>query len=146
MRHFIITLAIVLASLTLAAREVTKNPVTKMVLTENLGVYSITGPDGTLVLGNEEQSRNFFNQAAKVFTINAGNRLLDIENSKYSLKKDDQGYYLVKVGLGGVKLRYSDVYLFASHFDIKLGIETGKEVVKEGKGKLQEIWKAVTKQ
>lgn len=146
MKHIIITFALALATLTLSAEEVAKNPVTKMTLTENLGVYSITGPDGTLILGNEEQSRNFFNQVAKVFTINAGNRLLDIENSKYSLKKDDQGYYLVKVGLGGVKLRYSDVYLFASHFDIKLGIETGKEVVKEGKGKLQEIWKAATKQ
>ena len=146
MKHIILTIILALAALTLYAREVTKNPVTKMALTENLGVYSITGPAGTLVLGNEEQSHNFFNQVAKVFTIDAGNRLLDIENSKYSLKKDDQGYYLVKVGMGGVKLRYSDVYLFAAHFDIKLGLETGKEVVKEGKGKLQEIWKVVTKQ
>lgn len=146
MKHIFITIILALATITLSAREVTKNPVTKMALTENLGIYSITGPDGTLVLGNEEQSRNFFNQAAKVFTIDAGNRLLDIESSKYSLKKDDQGYYMIKVGLGGVKIRYSDVYLFAGHFDIKLGIETGKEVVKEGKGKLQDLWKAATKQ
>ena len=146
MKKIILLSILLLSTLTVTAREVTKNPVTKMTLTENLGIYSITGSNGTLILGNEDTARDFFNKAVHAFNINAGNKFFKVENSKYNLKKDDEGYYLIKVGFGGVKIRYSDATWFAASLDMKIGVETGKELIQNGSEKAKEIWMTVTGQ
>lgn len=133
MKHIIITIALALATLTLSAKELAKNPDTGLTLSENLGVYTITGKGGALILGNEKDARDFFNKAAKVFTGDAIEKLLDTKDAKYNLKSDEYGAYLYKVGAGLVKIRYSDALYFTAFLDGKLVVDKGKKV-----------WKALT--
>lgn len=133
MKRIFLSIAIAIASLSLIScdeeeREPVTNPETDLTISETLGIYTLTGKSGVLILGNEDDARNFFNKATKVFTVNAINSLLDIESDKYELKSDDQGKYLIKVGAGGVKLRYSDALFFTAYLDGKLVVDKGKKV------------------
>lgn len=135
MKKIITLIAIALATLSFIScdeedREPITNPDTDLTISETLGIYTLTGKSGVLILGNEKDARNFFNQVTKVFTVNAINSLLDIESDKYELKSDDQGKYLIKVGAGGVKLRYSDAIFFTAYLDGKLVVDKGKKVWK----------------
>jgi len=130
MKRIFLPIVLVIVTLPLYSKELVKNPDTGLTISETLGVYSLTGKSGVLILGNEEDAWNFFNKATKVFTVNAINSLLDIESDKYELKSDDQGKYLIKVGAGGVKLRYSDAIFFTAYLDGKLVVDKGKKVWK----------------
>ena len=130
MKKIFISIALVIATLPLYSRELAKNPDTGLTLSENLGVYSITGKGGAMIIGDEGETRAFFNKATKVFTVNAINSLLDIDSDKYELNSDDQGKYLIKVGLGAVKIRYSDALFFTAYLDGKLVVDKGKKVWK----------------
>lgn len=126
MKHIItLTLAIALASLTLSAKEVATNPETKMTLSEDLGVYTITGPKGILLLGNKEKTYNTLFQLEKMFCKELINQVIstETEDEKFEVKEDEQGLYVIKVGTGLVKLRHKDVTIFLA----KLGWKDTKQ-------------------
>lgn len=137
MKKIITLIALALATLTLSAKELAKNPDTGLTLHETLGVYSITGNGQAIILGNEKDAQTFFNNSVKVFTGDALEKLLETKNAKYQLKSDDNGAYLYKVGAGLVKIRYSDAIFFAAYLD-------GKPIAEWVADKGKKVWKALT--
>jgi hypothetical protein len=144
MKHIFIILALVIATANLSAKDVVKNPITNMRLTENLGVYTIRGHSGFIITGNEEQTKRFISSATDAFTQEFLNKTLDIGEDRFTVGKDDGGWYLLKLGLGGVKLRISDVVLFGSALGIKSISEdakTGFQHAKEKYRKAKKAWR-----
>lgn len=141
MKHlFYITIALValfFTSCSVDTNSPTKvmNHNTGMKLTENLGVYSITGPKGVLILGDIKESRDILWQMEKCFVASNLESLLTItiNDQKYEVKSDDQGLYIIKVGLGAVKLRQSDVNQFLYYLESKIA-----------KDKTKKIWDVIT--
>ena len=116
----LITLAIALiAAATLSAKEIVKNPVTGMTLSENLGVYTITGKSGAIILGTKDQAKEFLLSAHKAILKETLNDIFDCGRDQFEVLSDDQGYYVVKVGLGAVKIRYSDTLTFGTALGLK---------------------------
>ena len=46
--------------------------------------------------------------------------LIDSGEQKFKVEKDDEGLYIVKIGLGGVKLRPSDAAKFLAVLEAKI--------------------------
>lgn len=141
MKH-LIYIAITLVTLLFISCSVDTNSPTKvmnndtgMKLTENLGVYSITGPKGALILGDIKESRDILWQMEKCFVASNLESLLTItiNDQKYEVKSDDKGLYIIKVGLGAVKLRQSDVNQFLYYLESKIA-----------KDKTKKIWDVIT--
>ena len=65
MKRIITTIAFVIISLTISAKTVVKNPATGKVLDNTMGVYSIKGNSGVIILGTEDQARHFMVSAAE---------------------------------------------------------------------------------
>ena len=144
MKKIFIIIALAFASLTIYAKDVVKNPITNMKLTENLGVYTIKGHSGFIITGNEEQTKKFINSATDAFTKEFLNKTLDIGEDSFTVGQDDGGWYLLKLGLGGVKLRISDVVLFGSALGIKSisdDAKTGFQQAKEKYRKAKKAWR-----
>ena len=141
MKHIITLLAIAFASATLSAKEVVKNPVTGMTLSENLGVYTITGKSGVIALGTKEQAKEFFSNSFASFTKENINKLFKTGESQFNVGEDEDGLYIIKVGLGGAKLRQSDIILFGSALGVKTILESDEvqdlgQAVKKGLNKV----------
>ena len=132
MKHITLILITLLTSITLSAKDLATCPDTGLTLSENLGVYTITGKSGALVLGNKEKATAFFTEATKVFTKYTVNDILSLDNSQYEVKSDDTGIYLIKVGLGAVKIRPADALYFKAYF-------TGEKLYNKGK----KIWEVI---
>lgn len=129
MKRIIITaIAIVLASFTLSSKEVVTNPVTGMTLTENLGIYSITGKSGVIVLGTKDQAKEFLSTAHKAILKETLNDIFDCGKDQLEVGSDDQGYYVIKVGLGAVKLRWTDTLTFGTALGLKNLEKPAKEL------------------
>jgi hypothetical protein len=124
MKHIITLLAIAFAALTLSAKEVVKNPVTGMTLSENLGVYTITGKSGVIALGTKEQAKEFLSNSFASFTKENINKLFKTGENQFNVGEDEDGLYIIKVGLGGAKLRQSDIILFGSSLGVKSILES----------------------
>ena len=90
-----------------------------MTLSENLGVYSITGKSGAIILGNKDQAKEFLLSAHKAIIKETLNDIFDCGRDQFEVLSDDQGYYVVKVGLGAVKIRYSDTLTFGTALGLK---------------------------
>ena len=135
MKHIITLLAIAIASVSLSAKEVVKNPVTDMTLSENLGVYTITGQNGAIVLGNKESASKFLMSANGSFATEAINHIFNLGDDEFEVGKDDKGMFIIKVGLGAVKLRPSDTALFST----ALGLKSAANAVKKGADKVKEF-------
>jgi hypothetical protein len=133
MKHIITLVALALATLTLSAKEVSKNPATGMTLSENLGVYTLTGKGGAIILGDVKAARNFMHDANVAFAQESLNGILNLGKDKFEVMKDDEGMYIVKVGLGGAKLRPSDTALFITVLEAI--------IVKDKAGK---VWSVIT--
>ena len=112
MKKIFIALAFALLTLTLSAKEVSKNSSTGMTLSEELGVYSITGKGGAIILGDVKTTRNTLASLEKCFIQEHLNNYIDCGEQKFEVHSDDQGLYIIKVGLGAVKVRQSDVNIF----------------------------------
>ena len=83
-------------------------------LTENRGVYSISGPSGDIILGDLKTSRDILFEMVDCFSQYSGYNMIFNYGSepKYEIKSDSLGPYLIKVGNGLVKLRESDAQKF----------------------------------
>ena len=112
MKKIFIAIAFALLTLTLSAKEVSKNSETGMVLSEELGIYTITGKGGAIILGDVKVTRNTLAALEKCFIQEHLNNYIDCGDQKWEVHSDDQGLYIIKVGLGAVKIRQSDVNIF----------------------------------
>ena len=135
MKKIITIITLALASFTLSAKEISTNPTTKMTLSENLGVYTITGKDGAIVLGNKESATKFLISANGAFATEVINHIFNFGDDQFEVKKDDSGFYIIKIGLGAVKLRPSDTALFST----ALGIKSVASAVKKGADKMKKL-------
>lgn len=135
MKHIFITIILALATITLSAKTLVMNHDTGMKLTEELGVYTITGPNGTLILGDLKNSRDILWQMEKCFISTNMGALVNftIGENKYEVKSDNQGNYIIKVGFGAVKLRQSDVNQFLTYLQTKIT-----------KSKVKKAWAVLT--
>lgn len=111
-KYIIATIAAALFTLPLFAKEVSKNSDTGMVLSEELGVYSISGKEGAIILGDVKKTRDILASLSKCFVQEHLKNYIDCGEQKWEVHSDDQGLYIIKMGVGAVKLRQSDVNLF----------------------------------
>ena len=139
MKKIITIIALAFATLTLSAKEVAKNPMTNMVLSENAGIYTITGKNGAIILGNKEQAGDFLVNAMDAFLQESLHRTLNVGEDKLEVLKDDAGLYLIKVGLGGAKLRKGDVIIFGTALGCQSIAKYAKESFKEGKDYFKKV-------
>lgn len=112
MKKIFLALAFALLSLTLSAKEVSKNSETGMVLSEELGIYTITGKGGAIILGDVKATRNTLAALEKCFIQEHIKDYIDCGEQKFEVHSDNQGLYIIKVGLGAIKVRQSDVNIF----------------------------------
>lgn len=136
MKRIITIIALALASITLSAKEISTNPTTGMTLSETLGVYTITGQGGAIVLGNRESASKFLMSANGSFATEVINHIFNFGDDQFEVGKDDSGLYIIKIGLGAVKLRPSDTALFST----ALGIKSAASAVKKGADKVKELF------
>ena len=99
MKHIITTIVFVLISLTISAKTVIKNPATGKVLDNTMGVYSIKGNSGVIILGTEDQARHFM-ISADCFVDSMIGYYASINDQEYRVAKDEAGLYIFRVGLG----------------------------------------------
>ena len=142
MKHIIMIIAFVFVfiSLTISAKDVVKNPATGKVLDNTMGVYSIKGNSGVIILGTEGQARHFMISAAEAFSKEILHRTFKIDNDQFEVLKDDAGLYITKVGLGVMKIRQSDVVVFSSALSLKSLGKSAKEGLSYMKEKTKD-WK-----
>lgn len=136
MKRIITIITLALASITLSAKEISTNPATGMTLSETLGVYTITGQGGAIVLGNRESASKFLMSANGSFATEVINHIFNFGDDQFEVGKDDSGLYIIKIGLGAVKLRPSDTALFST----ALGIKSAASAVKKGADKVKELF------
>ena len=91
MKHIITIIAFVLISLTISAKTVVKNPATGKVLDNTMGVYSIKGNTGIIILGTEDQARHFMISAADCFVDIIIVYYANINDQEYIVAKDEEG-------------------------------------------------------
>lgn len=127
MKHIITIITLALSCISLSAKDIAKNPVTNKVLDKTAGVYSIKGPKGIIILGNEEMTREFLLSAAEAFSKEILHMTFKIGNDQFEVLKDDTGLYITKVGLGVMKIRQSDVVVFSSTLSLKSLGKSAKE-------------------
>lgn len=139
MKHIIMIIAFVFISLTISAKDVVKNPATGKVLDNTMGVYSIKGPKGIIILGTEEMTKEFLTSAAEAFSKEILHRTFKIGNDQYEVLKDDAGLYIRKIGLGVVKVRQSDVMYFGGALGLKNLSKDIKEYWKYLKEKTKDL-------
>lgn len=137
MKQFITIIALALATLTLSAKEVCRNPITEKVLDNTAGIYSIKGKTGIIPLGTEDQAKRFILKAADSFVDSMVGYFVNINDQEYKVEKDEAGLYIFKVGLGAVKIRLSDITCFGLHLGLKDGKNFVKDVYQEGKSRFK---------
>ena len=134
MKKWIALLFFALAAVTVNAEEISKNSSTGMVLDETAGVYSLVGKHGgVIILGDIKTARDFLFSANVCFAQEKLQSLVDCGEQKFKVEKDDEGLYIIKIGLGGVKVRPSDSAKFFTILEAK--------IAKEKAGK---IWDVIT--
>ena len=143
MKHIITTLAFVLISLTISAKTVVKNPATGKVLDNTMGVYSIKGNSGVIILGTEDQARHFMIAATNWFVETMVGYYANINEQEYRVAKDEAGLYIFRVGLGTMKIRSHDVMVFGTALGCKKLFKKTKEGLKYINENWESIWKTL---
>ena len=141
MKHIITTIAFVFISITISAKTVVKNPATGKVLDNTMGVYSIKGNSGVIILGTEDQARHFMISAANCFAPSMIGYYANINDQEYKVAKDEAGLYIFRVGLGAMKIRSHDVMVFGT----ALGCKKIFRKIKEGFKYINDNWNIIWK-
>ena len=139
MKHIITIIAFVFISITISAKTVVKNPATGKVLDNTMGVYSIKGNSGVIILGTEDQARHFMIAAANCFVDTMVGYYANINDQEYRVAKDEAGLYIFRVGLGAMKIRSHDVIVFGT----ALGCKKLFKKTKEGFKYINENWESI---
>lgn len=137
MKRIITIIVLSLFAVTASAKDVYVNTETFTKLTENRGVYSISGLSGDIVLGDLKTSRDIMLEMVGCFSQYRGGNLEFYcgGEPKYEIKSDGLGRYLIKAGHSDVKLRESDVKKFWMHIQALIDIDKEKKVVNTIKNK-----------
>ena len=140
---FIITIIITFITLTISAKTVVKNPATGKVLDNTMGVYSIKGNTGIIILGTEDQARHFMISAADCFVDSMIGYYANINDQEYRVAKDEAGLYIFRIGLNPMKIRSHDVMVFGAALGCKKIFKEVKEGLKYLKENGKSIWQTL---
>ena len=143
MKHIITTIAFVLISITISAKEVVKNPATGKSLDNTMDIYSIKGNSGVLTLGTEDQARHFMIAAANCFVDTMIGYYANINGQEYRVAKDEAGLYIFREDLEMMKIRSHDVAVFGAALGCKKIFKKTKEGLKYINENWENIWKAL---
>ena len=142
MKKIITAITFAIACISLSAKTIKTNESTGMTLSENAGVYSITGKAGAMIIGDKDATYKLLTGIDKCFAQEKIEQLTDSELSKeYEVHKDDVGMYVVKVGFGAMKIRPSDVNCFLAAMgwkDVKSGLSKAANWLSEKTKKISE--------
>ena len=138
-----IIIIITLIPLTISAKTVVKNPATGKVLDNTMGVYSIKGNSGVIILGTEDQARHFMISAADCFVDSRIGYYANINDQKYRVAKDEAGLYIFRIGLSPMKIRSHDVMMFGAALGCKKIFKEVKEGLKYLKENGKSIWQTL---
>ena len=139
----IITIIITFITLTISAKTVVKNPATGKVLDNTMGVYSIKGNSGVIILGTEDQARHFMISAADCFVDSRIGYDANINDQEYRVAKDEVGLYIFRIGLSPMKIRSHDVMVFGTALGCKKIFKEVKEGLKYIKENGKSIWQTL---
>jgi len=128
MKKIVTVVILALMAVGMNAKEVSRNSTTGMVLDETAGVYSLVGKSGVIILGNLKSARDFMFSANVCFAQEKLQEVIDCGEQKFNVKEDEEGLYIVKVGLGGVKVRPSDTAKFFTWLESRIIKEKAKKV------------------
>ena len=142
---FIIIIIITFITLTISAKTVVKNPATGKVLDNTMGVYSIKGNSGVIILGTEDQARHFMISAADYFVDSMIGYNTNINDQKYRVAKDEAGLYIFRIGLNPMKIRSHDVMVFGAALGCKKIFKEVKEGLKYLKENGNTTWETLHK-
>ena len=145
MKHIITTIAFVFISITISAKTVVKNPATGKVLDNTMGVYSIKGNSGVIILGTEDQARHFMISAADCFVNSMIGYYANINDQEYRVAKDEAGLYIFREDLEMMKIRSHDVIVFGTALGCKKLFKETKEGLKYLKENGNTIWETLHK-
>ena len=145
MKHIITTIAFVLISITISAKTVVKNPATGKVLDNTMGVYSIKGNSGVIILGTEDQARHFMISAVNCFVDTMVGYYANINEQEYRVAKDEAGLYIFRKDLEMMKIRSHDVIVFGTALGCKKLFKETKEGLKYLKENGNTIWETLHK-
>ena len=140
---YIIIIIITFITLTISAKTVVKNPATGKVLDNTMGVYSIKGNSGVIILGTEDQARHFMISAADCFVDSRIGYNTNINDQKYRVAKDEAGLYIFRIGLSPMKIRSHDVMVFGTALGCKKIFKEVKEGLKYLKENGKSIWQTL---
>ena len=143
MKHIITIIAFVFISLTISAKTVVKNPATGKVLDNTMGVYSIKGNSGVIILGTEDQARHFMISAADCFAPSMIGYYASINGQEYKVAKDEAGLYIFREDLEMMKIRSHDVIVFGTALGCKKFFKETKEGLKYINENWESIWKTL---
>ena len=143
MKHIITTIAFVLISITISAKEIVKNPATGKSLDNTMDIYSIKGNSGVLTLGTEDQARHFMIAAANCFVDTMIGYYASINGQEYKVDKDEAGLYIFREDLEMMKIRSHDVIVFGTALGCKKLFKETKEGLKYINENWESIWKTL---
>ena len=138
-----IIIIITLIPLTISAKTVVKNPATGKVLDNTMGVYSIKGNSGVIILGTEDQARHFMISAADCFVDSMLGHYANINDQEYRVAKDEAGLYIFRMDLSPMKIRSHDVMVFGAALGCKKIFKEVKEGLKYLKENGKSIWQTL---
>lgn len=128
MKRFLLFFVTVIFSTFAESKEISRNPDTGMTLTEIKGIYSLKSNNGIIVLGDIKETRNALNMMNICFTKEKLSDVINCGEQEYKVEKDDEGMYIIKVGLGAVKIRATDSALFFAIIEGKIMKDKGKKI------------------
>lgn len=134
MKRILLFLIVVSFPIMAESKEIAKNPDTGMTLTEIKGLYYMKSNTGIIMIGDIKQARDVLNMMNICFTKEKLSEVINCGDQEYRVKRDDEGMYIMKVGLGAMKIRATDSALFFTVIEGKIIKDKGKkiwEIIKE---------------
>ena len=134
MKRILLFLIVVSFPIMVESKEIARNPDTGMTLTEIKGLYYMKSNAGIIMIGDIKQTRDVLNMMNICFTKEKLSEVINRGDQEYRVKRDDEGMYIMKAGLGAVKIRATDSALFFTVIEGKIIKDKGKkiwEIIKE---------------
>lgn len=134
MKRILLFLIVVSFPIMAESKEIARNPDTGMTLTEIKGLYYMKSNTGIIMIGDIKQARDVLNMMNICFTKEKLSEVINCGDQEYRVKRDDEGMYIIKAGLGAVKIRATDSALFFTVIEGKIIKDKGKkiwEIIKE---------------
>lgn len=134
MKRILLFLIVVSFPIMAESKEIARNPDTGMTLTEIKGLYYMKSNAGIIMIGDIKQARDVLNMMNICFTKEKLSEVINCGDQEYRVKRDDEGMYIMKAGLGAMKIRATDSALFFTVIEGKIIKDKGKkiwEIIKE---------------